>query len=58
MTLDELFTTFPFLIVPIVFWTAWKVIHLENKLLGDIRSDVTEMKTDIKWLVEKHRDNS
>ena len=55
MTFEEFFTSFPLLLVPIIFWTAWKVIQLENKVLGDIKSDVTEMKTDIKWLVEKHR---
>lgn len=55
MALEDIFTSFPFLLVPIIFWTAYKVVQLENKMLGEMKSDLTEMKTDIKWLVEKHR---
>ena len=58
MTLQDFFTSFPFLLTPVIFWTAWKVIQIENKVLGEIKSDVTEMRNDIKWLVHQQQNVS
>ena len=55
MSWQEIFTAFPVLLAPVVFWLAYKIVHIENKLMGGVREDIAEMKTDIKWLVEKHR---
>ena len=56
MSIEEFLSTFPMLFVPIIFWLVWKVNKLEAEQLGAIKEDVAEMKTDIKWLVAKHRD--
>ena len=58
MTIEDVFMTFPMLLVPVIFWTAYKVIQIENKLMARMNQDITEIKTDIKWLVEKHRNGS
>lgn len=42
--------SFPFIIVPIVFWAAKKVYDLEK--------EVVEIKTDLKWLVSIHKDKT
>lgn len=44
------------LLVPLVFWCVYKIIQIENKLLGSIKEDITELKTDMKWLVHFHQD--
>ena len=52
--MEEFFHTFPMVLVPLVLWTVWKVVQIENRLLGEIKEDVAELKTDVKWLVHFH----
>lgn len=54
MSWNDFLTSFPALLTPIVFWTVWKVTQIENKLMSEIKNDLTEVKTDIKWLVSVH----
>ena len=56
MSWEEFLSTFPMLLVPVIFWLVYKVNQLEAQQIGEIKEDVAEMKTDIKWLVAKHRD--
>ena len=56
MSWEEFLSSFPMLLVPVIFWLVYKVNKLEAEQLGEIKEDVAEMKTDIKWLVAKHRD--
>ena len=56
MPIEEILASFPMLFVPIIFWLVYKVNQLEAQQIGEIKEDVAEMKTDIKWLVAKHRD--
>ena len=53
--MEEFLHTFPMVLVPVILWTVWKVIQIENKLLGEIKEDVAELKTDMKWLVHFHQ---
>ena len=56
MTWEEFLSTFPALLIPIIFWLVYKVNQIEGKIISEIREDVSEMKTDIKWLVKEHRE--
>lgn len=43
-------------LVSIVGFVAWRVYIIETNHLSHIQNAITEMKTDIKWLVSFHQD--
>jgi len=55
VTLGEVLNSAPALMFPIIVWLVFKVISIENKVLGKMESDITELKTDMKWLVNFHQ---
>ena len=54
MDLNEIFSMAPVIVFPIVAWLAYRVQVLETQILQDIRSDITEVKNDIRWLIKYH----
>lgn len=45
----------PMLIFPVTAWLVWRVHQLETQILQEIKTDITEVKTNIAWLVEAHK---
>ena len=43
-------------LVSVVGFVAWRVYIIETNHLSQIQNAITEMKTDIKWLVSFHQD--
>lgn len=45
-------------LVSVVGFIAWRVYMIETKHLTAIQNSITEIKTDLKWLVTFHQDES
>ena len=50
---ESLFVT---TLVSFVAFIAWRVWTIESNHLKHIDSDIKEIKTDIKWLIDFHKD--
>jgi hypothetical protein len=55
MEITDIIANAPMLVFPITAWLVYRVHQLETQILSEIKSEITEVKTDIKWLVEAHK---
>ena len=53
--MDVFLQTYPIALVPIVLWCVWRIHRMETELMSRIRSDIAEIKNDIKWLIQDER---
>jgi hypothetical protein len=58
MEFTDIIANAPMLVFPITAWLVYRVHTLETQILSEIKSDITEVKTDIRWLVETHKKNN
>jgi hypothetical protein len=55
MEITDIIANAPMLVFPITAWLVYRVHTLEVEVLQAIKSDITELKTDIRWLVDAHK---
>ena len=58
MEFTDIIANAPMLVFPITAWLVYRVHTLEVEVLQGIKTDIAEVKTDIKWLVETHKSNN
>jgi hypothetical protein len=55
MEFTDIIANAPLLVFPVTAWLVYRVHQLETQILQEIKSDITEVKTDIRWLVDAHK---
>lgn len=55
MEIADIIASAPMLVFPVTAWLVYRVHQLETQILQEIRTDITEVKTNINWLVEAHK---
>lgn len=58
MDFNDILAHSPVLVFPVTAWLVYRVHQLETQILQEIKTDITEVKTDIRWLVETHKKNN
>lgn len=53
--IEEIIANAPMLVFPVTAWLLYRVHQLEVEVLQGIKTDITEVKTDIRWLVDAHK---
>lgn len=53
--IEEIIANAPMLVFPVTAWLVYRVHQLETQILQEIKTDIAEVKTDIRWLVETHK---
>lgn len=46
----------PMTTAPIIVWLVYKVHTIETAMLTKLKEDMAEVKNDIKWLIEVHKE--
>jgi hypothetical protein len=58
MEITDLIANAPAIVFPIVAWLVYRVHALETQSLTGLKTDIVEVKNDVKWLVEAHKKNN